>query len=58
MLSGTATIEIDGKRIVLQKNEGIEVPPHKPHQMRNDSKEDVEFLVISEPNSRGNRIQL
>ena len=57
VLSGTATIDIDGKCIVLQKNEGIKVPPLKPHQMRNDSEEDVEFLVISQPNSRGDRLQ-
>lgn len=58
VLSGTATIDIDGERMVLQKNEGIEVPPLKPHQMRNDSEEEVEFLVISQPNSRGDRTQL
>lgn len=56
MLKGTATMEIDGERIILQANEGIEVPPLQPHQMRNDSQEDVEFLVISQPISRGDRI--
>jgi len=39
------------------RHEGIEIPPHQPHQMRNDSQEDVEFLVISQPNSRGDREQ-
>jgi len=58
VLSGTATIDIAGKISVLQKNEGIEVPPLTPHQMRNDSEDDVEFLVISQPNSRGDRTQL
>lgn len=58
VLSGTATMDIDGERMVLQKNEGIEVPLLKPHQMRNDSEEEVELLVISQPNSRGDRIQL
>lgn len=58
VLSGTATMEIDGKRIILQANEGIEVPALQSHQMRNDSHEDVEFLVISQPNSRGDRIPL
>ncbi|MGE7841167.1 cupin domain-containing protein [Lysinibacillus sp. NPDC093712] len=56
VLSGKATMEIDGKQIILQANEGIEVPPLHSHQMRNDSQEDVEFLVISQPNSRGDRI--
>jgi len=56
-LSGTATIDIDGKRIVLHKKEGLEVRHLTPHQMRNDSEEEVEFLVISQPNSRGDRLQ-
>ncbi|UPW82029.1 cupin domain-containing protein [Lysinibacillus sp. Ag94] len=30
VLSGTATMDIDGERMVLQKNEGIAVPPLKP----------------------------
>ncbi|MGE7114595.1 cupin domain-containing protein [Lysinibacillus sp. NPDC047702] len=58
MLSGTAIIEIDGDPITLQKGEGIEVPPLTAHQMRNDTGEDIEFLVISQPNSRGDRIPL
>ena len=55
VLSGTATIEMNDQRIELKQHEGIEVPPNLPHQMRNDSQEDVEFLVISQPNSRGDR---
>jgi len=47
----------DGQRFELMRHEGIEIPPHQPHQMRNDSQEDVEFLVISQPNSRGDREQ-
>jgi mannose-6-phosphate isomerase-like protein (cupin superfamily) len=50
VLTGTATIEMDGQCISLHPKEGIEVPPHTPHQMRNESDQDVEFLVISQPN--------
>ncbi|TKI70085.1 cupin domain-containing protein [Lysinibacillus mangiferihumi] len=55
VLSGIATMEIGEDRIILLPHEGIEVPPFQPHQMRNDSQEDVEFLVVSQPNSRGDR---
>ncbi len=58
MLSGTAIIDIEGDSIILQKGEGIEVPPLTAHQMRNDTGEDIEFLVISQPNSRSDRIPL
>lgn len=56
VLSGTATIEISGKRIILSREEGIEVPPLVPHQMLNESKHDVEFIVISQPTSKDDRI--
>ena len=58
ILKGIATIQIDGEIITLNAQEGIEVPPLMKHQMRNDSNQDVEFLVISQPNSRGDRINL
>ncbi|WP_058301008.1 cupin domain-containing protein [Gorillibacterium timonense] len=56
VLSGTATLEMDDKEIILNHHEGIEVPPLTPHQMLNKSKEEIEFLVISQPNSKGDRI--
>jgi mannose-6-phosphate isomerase-like protein (cupin superfamily) len=56
VLSGTAILEKNGERITLNLQEGIEVPPLTPHQILNESDEDVEFLVISQPNSRGDRV--
>lgn len=56
ILSGTAILEIDGERITLNPQEGMEVPPLIPHQMINESDGDVEFLVISQPNSKGDRV--
>lgn len=56
VLTGTATIEIDGKEIVLNTQEGVEVPPLVPDQMFNKSNDDIEFLVISQPISKGDRV--
>jgi mannose-6-phosphate isomerase-like protein (cupin superfamily) len=56
VLSGTATLEINGERLTLNPEEGVEIPPLTPHQMRNESNQDVEFLVISQPTSRGDRV--
>jgi len=58
VLSGEACMELDGEDIILEAQEGIEIPPGKPHQMQNRSSEDVEFLVISMPGTRGDRIEL
>jgi mannose-6-phosphate isomerase-like protein (cupin superfamily) len=56
VLSGTATMELEGNLLTLHPQQGIEVPPGMPHQMRNDSDADVEFLVVSQPPSHGDRI--
>ncbi|MFD2329471.1 cupin domain-containing protein [Cohnella sp. GCM10020058] len=56
VLSGSATIDIDGEETVLHVQEGVEVAPLVPHQMFNKSDEEIEFLVISQPNSKGDRV--
>lgn len=56
VLTGTATIEINGQEFELTGLEGLEVPPLTPHQVFNQSKEAVEFLVISQPTTKGDRI--
>ncbi|MBO0790470.1 MAG: cupin domain-containing protein [Ktedonobacteraceae bacterium] len=56
VLSGIATLEIDGQPYELHPQEGAEVPPLIPHQMSNLSDAPMEFLVISQPNSRDDRV--
>lgn len=55
ILQGTATLEIAGKREILRRHEGAEVSPGVPHQMFNESGGEVEFLVVSQPASHGDR---
>lgn len=55
-LSGIMTIEVDGVEYILRENEGMEVLPLVPHQVFNKSDKDIEFLVISQPNTRNDRI--
>jgi mannose-6-phosphate isomerase-like protein (cupin superfamily) len=45
-----------GKEIILNPQEGVEVPPLVPHQMFNKTNVEVEFLVISQPTSKGDRV--
>jgi mannose-6-phosphate isomerase-like protein (cupin superfamily) len=56
VLSGTATMEVGGACHMLHTQQGIEIAPGMPHQMRNDSDADVEFLVISQPTTREDRV--
>lgn len=55
VLSGTATLEVDGERINLRPYEGYEVVPLVPHQMFNETDNEIEFLVTSQPTSKGDR---
>ena len=58
VLSGAATMEINGEIFTLQAQQGIEIPAGTPHQMRNESDADVVFLVTSMPRSHGDRIEV
>jgi mannose-6-phosphate isomerase-like protein (cupin superfamily) len=58
ILSGKAVMEVDGRPIVVTAGEGIWIPPGTSHQMRNDSGDEVHFLVISHPPSHGDRENL
>ena len=55
VLSGTATFELDGEQHIIESFQGIEVSPGIPHQMMNRSQKDVEFIVVSQPMSHGDR---
>jgi mannose-6-phosphate isomerase-like protein (cupin superfamily) len=54
VLSGALSLEVDGQTYELLSHKGVEVAARKPHQVRNDSENDIVFLVVS-PNSRCDR---
>jgi quercetin dioxygenase-like cupin family protein len=56
VLSGTLVMEIEGETHQLTAGSGISVPPGSVHQARNDSADDVHFLVASSPTTRGDRV--
>jgi mannose-6-phosphate isomerase-like protein (cupin superfamily) len=55
ILAGKAVMELDGRPVALTAGEGIWIPAGASHQMRNDSIDEVQFLVISQPASHGDR---
>ena len=56
VLSGTATLEINGVREQIGPQQSLEVPPGIPHQIFNQTDAAIEFLVISQPTTQGDRI--
>lgn len=58
VLSGQATLEVDGKIHTLHAEEGLYVRAGVPHQLRNDSSTPLRFIVTSSPPSHGDRIEI
>ncbi|PYY12886.1 MAG: cupin domain-containing protein [Acidobacteria bacterium] len=55
LLSGTAIMEIEGRILEMSAGDGAQVLPGVRHQIRNESKESIRFLVISQPPSHADR---
>ncbi len=55
VLSGVATLEVNGERIRIEPHEGVEVAPGVAHQLCNETDAPLEFLVISQPTTRSDR---
>ena len=57
ILRGTAVMQFETHAVILRTGDSLEIPPGTRHQFKNESAEDVEFLVVSAPTTRGDRIQ-
>ena len=58
ILSGKASMEVQGKKYILLPADGIEIPPLTPHRITNDSSDELNFIVVSQPKSHGDRITI
>lgn len=56
VLDGEATLEVGGQIYVLGPQQGLEIAPGTPHQLRNQTGADLLFTVTSQPNSHGDRV--
>lgn len=56
ILEGEGAMAFEDHVIILEKGQGIEIPPEVKHQLKNQSNTDVHFLVISMPSTRGDRV--
>ena len=58
ILNGTAVFEIEGKKTKLEKGCGISILPKLKHIIKNCGDDDLEFLVISQPTTKNDRINI
>lgn len=56
VLSGCATLEVNGEVFELAESQGFHVPSNVPHQLSNKAQVDLHFVVTSTPPSHGDRI--
>lgn len=58
ILQGTATFEVEGRQYEVNANSGFHILPQQKHRIFNHGNQVLEFLVISEPKSHGDRVNL
>jgi mannose-6-phosphate isomerase-like protein (cupin superfamily) len=55
ILDGQATMRTPAGEVVLPTGSGMRIAPGTPHQMANTYDEDLRFLVVGAPSTRGDR---
>ena len=58
ILQGIATFEIEKEIIVIKANEGLHIEAGKKHRIMNKGENDLEFILSSQPTTKGDRINL
>jgi hypothetical protein len=48
----------DFQRIELKEQEGLEIQPGLTHRIANESEEDLEFILCSQPSTAGDRTNI
>lgn len=58
IVNGTATFEVDEEIFEVCAGQGMHILPKKKHRILNNTDTTLEFIVISEPKSHGDRVNL
>jgi mannose-6-phosphate isomerase-like protein (cupin superfamily) len=58
VLDGEAAMEIEDEKHHIKPGEGIHVLAGRKHRIMNEAKEDLHFLVISEPTTKEDRTEI
>jgi mannose-6-phosphate isomerase-like protein (cupin superfamily) len=55
VISGTATMEFEAGTVTFSAGQGLHVAPGSSHRFVNASQDEVVFIVVSAPTTRGDR---
>lgn len=56
ILKGTATFYLEGVQQVVVEQKGLHIPPGTKHYIANETRQSLDFLVISQPTTNEDRI--
>ncbi len=56
ILKGKATFEIEDSTIIINQGEGLHIEAGKKHRILNETGEDLEFVLCSQPSTKNDRI--
>lgn len=55
VLAGELTIHLSGQTVVAAAGEAVEIAPGQPHLVRNCGDQDLRLLLVSSPDTAGDR---
>lgn len=55
ILKGTATFYLDEEKTIVTEQKGILIEPKTKHYISNETNQNIEFLVISQPTTNNDR---
>ena len=58
ILKGSAEFEIEDDVVEVNANEGLHIAPGKKHRIMNNTGEDLEFILCSQPSTVNDRVEL
>lgn len=58
ILKGTATFYLGDETLIVTAQKGVMIPPNKIHFIANETNEQLDFLVISQPSTHNDRIDI
>lgn len=58
ILKGEAVFDINNEKFPVKAGESISIQPKSEHRISNESKDELEFLVISSPSTHNDRIEI
>ena len=58
ILKGIATFEVENESCTIEEGQGFHIQPGKEHRIINNTTEDIEFILSSQPSTNNDRFNI